>query len=89
MMQSRILFLAALCAFVASPAECAVAGDRGYSVGQNLLVNPDFARNNGEDADGWEHFVQFGTNAVMRIVRVEGQPGVCQAAEMFFSVIRL
>ena len=85
MMQSRILFLVAFCAFAASPAECAVAGDRAYSVGQNLLVNPDFARNNGEDADGWEHFVQFGTNAVMRIVRVEGQPGVCQAAEMFFT----
>ena len=68
-----------------SPTECAVAGDRAYSVGQNLLANPDFARNNGVDADGWEHFVQFGTNAVMRIVKVEGQPGVCQAAEMFFT----
>ena len=85
MTKSPFLFLAALCAFVASPAECAVAGDRAYSVGQNLLANPDFARNNGVDADGWEHFVQFGTNAVMRIVRVEGQPGVCQAAEMFFT----
>ena len=47
MKKNSFLSFVALCVFAASPVECAVAGVRGYSVGQNLLANPDFARNNG------------------------------------------
>ena len=56
-----------------------------FSAGPNLLVNPEFVSANGVDADGWQHFVQHGTNAVMRIVPVEGQPGISQAVEMYFT----
>ena len=56
-----------------------------FSPGPNLLTNPEFASVNGVDADGWQHFVQHGTNAVMRIVPVEGQPGIKQAVEMYFT----
>ena len=74
-----------ICFGMVIAAHAAIAGGMTYNVGQNLLANPDFAMNNGVDADGWEHVVQFGTNAVMRIVKVDGQPGIRQAAEMFFT----
>ena len=74
-----------ICFGMVVAAHAAIAGEMTYNVGQNLLANPDFAMNNGVDADGWEHVVQFGTNAVMRIVKVDGQPGIRQAAEMFFT----
>ena len=73
------------CFGMAMAAHAAIAGGVAYNVGRNLLANPDFAMNNGVDADGWEHVVQFGTNAVMRIVKVDGQPGIRHAAEMFFT----
>lgn len=75
----------ALCFSLAIAASSAIAGIPAYSVSPNLLVNPDFAKNNGVDADGWEHFVQHSTNAVMRIVKVAGQSGINQAVEMFFT----
>ena len=75
----------ALWFILAMAASAAIAGMPAYSVGPNLLANPDFANNNGVDADGWEHFVQHSTNAVMRIVKVQGQPGIFHAAEMFFT----
>ena len=75
----------ALWFILAMAASAAIAGMPAYSVGPNLLANPDFANNNGVDADGWEHFVQHSTNAVMRIVKVQGQPGIFHAAEMSFT----
>ena len=63
----------------------ASAAQMPYKTGPNLLKNWDFAENDGVDAPGWQRAVQHSTNAVMRIVKVEGQPAVRQAAEMYFT----
>ena len=76
----RIISLA-----VAATGLVALAAQMPYKVGPNLLKNWDFAENNGVDAKGWQHFVQNSTNAVMRIVKVDGRPGIKQAAEMYFT----
>ena len=57
----------------------------GYKAGPNLLKNGDFSANNGVDAEHWTHMVQYGTNAVMRIVPVAKRKDVKQAAEMYFT----
>ncbi len=64
---------------------CALCIAADAAAGPNLLVNPEFSSTNGVDAEGWQHFVQHSTNAVMRIVPVEGQPGIKQAVEMYFT----
>ena len=63
----------------------AVAAQPPYRVGPNLLTNWDFSDNNGVDAPGWQHFVQNSTNAVMRIVKVDGHPEIRQAVEQYFT----
>ena len=81
--QSFCILHSAFC--IAAVSAAMAAETAAYRTGPNLLVNPDFAQNNGVDAEGWQHFAHDTTNAVMRIVKVEGQPGISQAAEMYFT----
>ena len=82
-MKKTVVALAGILSFFACAA--VQAKTPGYKAGPNLLKNGDFSLNNGVDAEHWTHMVQYGTNAVMRIVPVAKRKDVKQAAEMYFT----
>ena len=82
-MKKTVVALAGILSFFACAA--VQAKTPGYKAGPNLLKNGDFSANNGVDAEHWTRMVQYGTNAVMRIVPVAKHRDVKQAVEMYFT----